>query len=514
MIKRKYIEIVFLIILGAASSLSLPPYNYLIINFFTFSAFFIFLFKKSKITQSKKNFFFYGWLFGFGYFLSSLYWISISLTFDQNFKFLIPLTIILIPSFLGIFYGLVTFCFIISKSKKIVSSFLVFSLFFGVLEFIRGSILTGFPWNLIAYSFVNHLEILSITSLIGTYGFNLFCISLFASPAIFILRETRKDIGVCVVFLILPLLFYLYGSSYKETFNSSDVTNYDYKVRVIGSNISLDRFYLNIDPVSVINELIEISEPEKDDKTIFIWPEGILPDVSQEELVEFKWLFEDTFSKNHLLFIGINSQKTNKEKIDYFNSLSIYGHDLEILDFYNKINLVPFGEFLPFENILKKFGLSAITNNYQSFSKGQDREIIEIKRDDFSLKILPLICYEIIYSGKIFQNQSFDLMVNISEDGWFGRSIGPKQHFAHSIFRSVESGKYLLRSANNGIAAIVNPLGIVEQKVEYGDSGYVDFKKAKKIQPTLFSKYGNKIFITLILLYIFMIFSFNRFKNE
>ena len=514
MIKKNYIEIVFLISLGIASSLSLPPYNYLIINFFTFSSFFIFLFKKSKITLSKKYFFFYGWLFGFGYFLSSLYWISISLTFDQNFKFLIPIALILVPLFLGIFYGLATCCFIISNPKRVVSSFLVFALFFGVFEFIRGSILTGFPWNLIAYSFVNHLEILSITSLIGTYGFNLFCISLFASPAIFILRETRKDIGVCVIFLILPLLFYLYGSSYKETFNSSDVTNYDYKVRVIGSNISLDRFYLNIDPVSVINELIEISEPEKDDKTIFIWPEGILPDVSQEELIEFKWLFEDTFSKNHLLLIGINSQKTNKEKINYFNSLSIYSHDLEILDFYNKINLVPFGEFLPFENILKKFGLSTITNNYQSFSKGQDRKIIEIKRDDFSLKILPLICYEIIYSGKIFQNQSFDLMVNISEDGWFGRSIGPKQHFAHSIFRSVESGKYLLRSANNGIAAIVNPLGIVEQKVEYGDSGYIDFKKAKKIQPTLFSKYGNKIFITLILLYIFMIFSFNRFKNE
>jgi apolipoprotein N-acyltransferase len=91
--------------------------------------------------------------------------------------------------------------------------------------------------------------------------------------------------------------------------------------------------------------------------------------------------------------------------LNYFNSLSIYSHDLEILDFYNKINLVPFGEFLPFENILKKFGLSAITNNYQSFSKGQDRKIIEIKREDFSLKILPLICYEIIYSGKIFKNQ-------------------------------------------------------------------------------------------------------------
>ncbi len=513
MIKKNYIEIVFLITLGVASSLSLPPYNYLIINFFTFSAFFIFLFKKSKIIQSKKYFFFYGWLFGFGYILSSLYWISISLTFDQNFQFLIPITIILIPSFLAIFYGLATFCFIISKTKKTVSSFLIFSLFFGIFEFIRGSILTGFPWNLIAYSFVNHLEILSITSLIGTYSFNLFCVSLFASPAIFILRETKKDIGVCVIFLILPFLFYLYGYSYKETFNSSDVVNYEYKVRAIGSNISLDRFYSNIDPVSVINDLIDISEPSKDDKTIFIWPEGILPDVSREELVKFKWLFKEAFSKNHLLFIGINSQKTNKEKINYFNSLSIYDHNLEILNFYNKINLVPFGEFLPFENILKKLGLRVITNNYQSFSKGNERKIIEIKKDDFSLKILPLICYEIIYSGKLFKNPSFDFMVNISEDGWFGKSIGYKQHFAHSIFRAIESGKYLLRSSNNGIAAIVNPLGIVEQKVEYGKSGYVDFKEVKKIQPTLFSKYGNKIFITLILLYIFMIFSFNRFKK-
>jgi len=513
LIKKNYIEIVFLVILGVASSLSLSPYNYLIINFFTFSTFFIFLFKKSKNTKSKKIFFFYGWLFGFGYFLSSLYWISISLTFDQNFKFLIPITIVLIPSFLAIFYGLATFSYIILRPKKLVSSFLIFSLFLGVFEFIRGSILTGFPWNLIAYSFVNHLEILSITSLIGTYGFNLLCVSLFASPSIFLLKETKKDLVIFVIFLILPFLFYLHGLSYKEKFNSSDIVNYDYNVRVIGSNINLNRFYSNVDPVSIINDLIDISKPNKDDKTIFIWPEGILPSVSQNELVEFKWLFEEAFSKNHLLFIGINNEKTNKEKINYFNSLSIYDHNLEILNFYNKINLVPFGEFLPFENILKKLGLRVLTNNYQSFSKGNERKIIEIKRDGFSLKILPLICYEIIYSGKIFKNPNFDLIVNISEDGWFGNSIGPKQHFSHSIFRAIESGKYILRSANNGIAAIVNPLGVVEQKVEYGKSGYIDFKKVKKIQPTIFSIHGNKIFVTLILLYIFMIFSFNRFKK-
>ena len=512
--KKRYIEIVFLIFLGAATSLSLPPYNYLIINFLTFTAFFIFLFKKSKIIQNKKLAFFYGWLFGFGYFFSSLYWISISLTFDQNVKFLVPITIILIPAFLAIFYGIISLCFIIFKSKKIVNSFLTFSLIFGILEFIRGSILTGFPWNLIAFSFSNHLEILSITSLIGTYGFNLFCISLFISPAVLIFRDSKKDIGIFILFLILPIFFYAYGSLYKDKFNTSERIIYDYKVRAINSNISLDRFYKNIDPVSVIDDLIEISQPNKNEKTIFVWPEGILPDISQKELTEYNWLFKESFSENHLLIIGINSQRFENQEVKYFNTLSIYDDSLNLLHSYNKINLVPFGEFLPMENILKNIGLKSITNNYQSFSSGDDRNIIEINRENFSLKILPLICYEIIYSGKIFNNPNFDLIINISEDGWFGNSIGPQQHFVHSIFRAVENGKYLLRSANSGVAAIINPIGVIEQKIEFGQSGYVELSEVKKIQPTVFSKYGNKIFMSLILLYIFLIFSFNRFKNE
>ena len=497
-----------------ATSLSLPPFNYIIVNFITFSSFFIFLFKKSKITKNKKLFFLYGWLFGFGYFVTNLYWISISLTFDQNFKFLIPVTIFLIPAFLGIFYGLVSYFFIILKRNKIASSFLIFSSIFGFLEFIRGSILTGFPWNLIAYSFSNQLEIISITSIIGTYGFNLFCISLFTSPAVFILRDTKKDIGVCIFFLITPMLFYIYGFSYEKKFNASDIKTYDYKIRTIGSNISLDRFYSNVDSASVIQELIKISNPKKNEKMIFVWPEGILPDISQKELINYNWLFNERFSDNHLLVIGINSQSINDGTTNYYNSFSIYDNNLKLLNSYNKINLVPFGEFLPFENILTSIGLKTITNNYQSFSAGDKRKIIQLKKENFSLKILPLICYEIIYSGKLFHNSDFDLIINISEDGWFGQSIGPKQHFVHSIFRAIESGKYVIRSANNGLAAIINPIGAVEQSVDFGKSGYVDFNEIRKIQPTVFSKYGNKIFVLLILLYIFLIFSFNRIKNE
>ena len=512
--KKSYIEIIFLILLGCLTSLGLPPFNFLIINFFTLSLFFIFLIKKSKINQNKKIFFFYGWLFGFGYFVSNLYWISISLTFDESFKFLIPISLILVPSFLALFYGLITYLFTIFRSNKIVSSFLTFSLIFGIIEFLRGSILTGFPWNLIAYSFSNYLEIINITTIIGTYSFNLFCVSLFVSPSLFFLKDSSKDTAACIFFIIITISFFVYGAHNIKKFNKAKINQFDYKIRVVGSNISIDRFYNNIDPVSVIEDLIELSSPNKEQKTIFVWPEGILPGISQKQLIEFEWLFKDKFNENHLLVIGINSEFNENQTTQYFNSFSIFDHNLNLINSYNKINLVPFGEFLPFERILKKIGLKTITNNFQSYSKGMKRNIIEINQNNFNLKILPLICYEIIYTGKIFNNSDFDFIINISEDGWFGKSIGPKQHFVHSIFRAIESGKYVLRSANNGITAVINPSGVVEKQLYLNETGYLDFDRSRTIQSTVFSKYGNKIFALIILLYIFLIISFNKTKNE
>ncbi len=503
-----------LIILGLATSLSLPPFNYFLLNFFTFPLFYLFLLKKLDNSKNFWQFFFYGWLFGFGYFISNLYWIPISLTFDQNFKFLIPIATILIPSFLSLFYGLVTYLFAIFKTKGDVNSILLFSLIFGIVEFIRGLFFTGFPWNLIAYSFSNQLEIISILSIIGTYGFNLFCISLFTSPSLFFLNNKSKNYLFCIFFVFVSLFSFVYGSYNKERFYNAEKKNFDPYIRLIGSNISIDRFYSNVNSVLVIEELIKISDPNKSDKTIFVWPEGILPEISQKELKEYYWLFEKKFNKNHLFIIGINYLDKENGPTKFYNSLSVYNNNLELLDSYNKIKLVPFGEFLPFEKILKFLGLRSLTNNYQSFSAGGERNIIEIKKEKFSLKILPLICYEIIYSGRLFNDSDFDLIVNISEDGWFGSSIGPKQHFVHSIFRAIESGKYVLRSSNNGISAIINPTGFVEQKIDLGQAGYLDFKASRKIQPTVFSIYGNKTFGLLILLYIFLIFSFNRNKNE
>ena len=497
-----------------ASSLSLAPLNYFFINFITFTLFFLFLIKKSDLNKNKSLFFIYGWLFGFGYFSTNLYWISISLTFDENFKFLIPLTIFLIPFFLGTFYGLVSYIFIILKPKNLVSSLLVFSLIFGIVEFIRGTILTGFPWNLIVYSLTSQLEILSITSIIGTYGLNLICITFFTSPVVLILKKTKKDTSICIFLLIIISIFYFYGHFYKERFYKSDKKIYQYKVRTIGSNISLDRFYLESDTTSIVNDLIKLSNPNDGEKTIFVWPEGILQNISEKDYDKYKTLFIENLSANHFVIIGTNNQSIIEGNKEYFNSLSIYDNEFNLLEIYNKNNLVPFGEFLPIKNVLEKIGLKTLTNNYNSFSKGNKREIIEIKKNEFSLKILPLICYEIIYTGRLFEDSKFDIIINISEDGWFGNSFGPKQHFDHSILRAIESGKYVVRSSNNGIAAIINPLGIIEQSVSFGQSGYIDLNEKREIQPTIFSVYGNKIFGLLILMYIFIIFSFNKIRNE
>tara|TARA_B110000046_G_scaffold155950_1_gene166518 strand:- start:739 stop:2253 length:1515 start_codon:yes stop_codon:yes gene_type:complete len=503
----------YIIFLGAISSFSLPPYNYFIINFITFPLFFIFLFNKKK-TSNNKSFFKYGWFFGFGYFLFSLYWITISLTFDQSIKFLIPLVIILLPALLAIFFGLITYLFSIFYSKNVVSSFFTFSILFGTIEFIRGSILTGFPWNLIAFSFSDSVYFIQILSVIGTYSFNLICISLFTVPAVFILRNSKKEIMVCFFFILISFSFLIFGNIKINNFNSLENVKNSYIIRAISSNISLDRFFSKQDELKIINELITLSDSEKKEPTIFLWPEGIIPDSYVSDMSIYKDLFSSSFGDDDLIIMGLSSVERNGNKNLFFNSMAVFSNKLELIKNYSKVNLVPFGEFIPFENILRHIGFKTITNEYQSFSSGKTREPINIKNSKINLNLLPLICYEIIYSGKLSKIKDFDYIVNISEDGWFGNSIGPKQHFVHSIFRSIESGKYIIRSANNGISAIINPMGTVEKEVKFGLTGYIDFSESKSIKSTPFFLYGNKIFLMLILLYIFLIFSFNKLTNE
>jgi apolipoprotein N-acyltransferase len=167
-------------------------------------------------------------------------------------------------------------------------------------------------------------------------------------------------------------------------------------------------------------------------KPLFIWPEGVFSGYTYNEITIFKDLILKNFSNNHYIIFGIN--KLDKNTGSLYNSLLLVDNKFEVIQQYNKHKLVPFGEFLPFETLLNKFGLKKITEGYGSFQKGYKK--INIKVDQ--LNILPLICYEAIFTSFI-QQASFEtnLIVNISEDGWFGDTIGPNQHYAKSIFRAI-----------------------------------------------------------------------------
>jgi apolipoprotein N-acyltransferase len=298
-------------------------------------------------------------------------------------------------------------------SKNVVISFFIFSILFGTIEFIRGSILTGFPWNLIVSSFSDSIYFIQIISIIGTYSFNLICISLFTVPALFILRKSRKEIMVCFFFILMSVGFLIFGNIKNNNFHSLENIKNSYRIKAISPNISLDRFYSKQDELKIINELIELSAPSKKEPTIFLWPEGIIPDSYVEDMSKYKNLFFNSFGDNDIIIMGLNSIENVDGKNLFFNSMAVFNNKLDLLKKYNKTNLVPFGEFIPFENILSLIGFKTITNEYQSFSRGNRRKHLNIKNNKIDLNLLPLICYEIIYSGKLFENNIFDYIINI-----------------------------------------------------------------------------------------------------
>jgi len=492
--------------LGLISSFSLPPYSFFFLNFITFPLLLIYLilnYKKGKWISFK-----IGWIFGFGYFISNLYWITNSLTFEENFKPLIPFALILIPLFLGIFYGVATFiCSFFYLNKKF-SSILIFSFFLSLIEFVRSFILGGFPWNLIAYAWTDYFVFLQVLSFIGTYSFNLLSITIFLIPSVVLFNYTKiiKLFFLTFVTAILIINFF-YGSLIVKNNEKMNETNLNFVIKIVSPKIDINRFFRDEKPEKIILELVKLSEPNYLEKTIFIFPEGTLSNIYLEDLKNYSYIFSENYSDQHKIIMGLNSREDTK----VFNSLVVLDKDVNILAKYNKNKLVPFGEFLPFENLLTKFGLKKITQGYGSYTSDNKRKIINLNNINF----LPLICYEIIYSGKINKTKNdFDLILNISEDGWFGDSVGPYQHFSHSIFRSIEEGKNLIRSANNGISAFINSKGQIINQIKSTESGVIEIKSFNKTKKTLFSSFGNKIFFCFLLFYIILIFFLKKKENK
>jgi apolipoprotein N-acyltransferase len=315
-----------------------------------------------------------------------------------------------------------------------------------------------------------------------------------------------KKISIIIFSLLLILALYIFGG-YELNKNKNYLKTVKEKinVKIISPNFKL-QYSLSLNQIEDrLRNLIKYSEPNINKKTLFIWPEGVFSGYSYNEILIFKDLINKKFSKNHYIVFGINKLEPTTDS--YYNSLLIINNELEIIQQYNKQKLVPFGEFLPFENLLNKFGLKKITEGHGSFKKGIKQSTIKIDQ----LNILPLICYEIIFTKFVQEaDLNTNLIINISEDGWFGDTIGPNQHYAKSIFRAIEKGTFLLRSANKGISVILDNKGKSIKKLNRNEAGNIE------MEVPLIKSNNNKndlIFFILLITYL-VIFNLKNKKYE
>ena len=273
-------------LLGCFSVFSFQPYNLTIINFFIFPSLFFILYyinKRSKNKNRKKpyliNLFYVGYFFGVGFFLTGTYWISNSLKFDDTFKNLIPVTILLIPLCLGIFYGLGSLiCGRYLKSD--LKSIFLFCAAMSAVDYLRAKVLTGFPWNMWAYSWSWFNEIIQILNPIGLFAFNLLTITFFCIPGIFFIKKYKHKNLILSFFLVTFFANYIYGN---YVLNNNKIENQQYLkdskyiyIKIVSPNFEL-KYNLSDKEISDrIKKLITYSDADKDKKTLFVWPEGVM----------------------------------------------------------------------------------------------------------------------------------------------------------------------------------------------------------------------------------------------
>tara|TARA_A100001011_G_scaffold133885_1_gene141178 strand:- start:401 stop:1369 length:969 start_codon:yes stop_codon:yes gene_type:complete len=316
--------------------------------------------------------------------------------------------------------------------------------------------------------------------------------------------KIQKKVVIFLSIIVILSINANYGYNRIDHIEQTNKKEIFPSIKLISPKINIERFFTGEPIENRLNELIQISYPLNKD-FLLIYPEGI---TKISELKKSSNNFDqisNQLTNQSKIIMGISLE--NGEKI--FNSLALFDKNFLIEDKYYKNKLVPFGEFLPFESILSKLGLKKITQGYKSFSNSNERNIISVNSTSF----LPLICYEIIFSGQLNKNKyEYDFILNISEDGWFGNSVGPVQHFSHSIFRSIEEGKDVLRVANNGISAHISSTGIIKNKLNTTEKGSIEINTISKAFPTLFSRFGNKIFFCLVFFYITLIFFLKKIK--
>ncbi len=479
----------FLVILGILTGVSYS-YIYLIPIIIISFAYFFFSIEKSI---NQKNSFFIGWIFGTGFFFGSMHWIIFPFLIYEQHLYLSPVVLIIFPVLLGLFFSIPSL-FLHNFLKIVNSDCLYFksfslSLFFLISELTRSYIFGGLPFNLTAQIWAFNSKFIQIVSFIGVYGLSFLTINWLVILS-FLILEKRKSFFA--ILILLPVFLYNFDNFYFK--KKSSLINKNINVRVIQPNIPQEDKWNKLKIPIHLEKLINLTNKDLNEKEkyLVVWPEVAIPFYLNEEKELVEYLRKE-IKQNVILVAGALKREFSNNDFKIYNSLYLLKKDEFFV--YDKRKLVPFGEFVPFRKFLK---FTKLTEGSTDFSEGLNKKKIDFKIDDKIFFLEPSICYEAIFQS--FVEYKPHLFVNITNDGWFGTTIGPKQHLAASIYRAVEKGSPLIRSANSGISVITNSNGKILKKIDLQKTGYIDVKLSTNNNNTFFMKFKNYALTLPILL--------------
>jgi apolipoprotein N-acyltransferase len=437
-----------------------------------------------------------GWWFGFGYFLPGLYWTGNALLVDAStFGWLLPFAVAGLPAGLAIFMAA---GFLIARLiwTKDPSRILALAAALTVSEWLRGHMFTGFPWNALGYALASPLALAQSASLIGLWGLTFLAVAIFASPAVLIddKSTTRRAWLAPAIAVIALVVMGGYGALRLAREPTRLIEQV--KLRIMQPNLPQDTKFNYGARAEVMRKYLALSDratgPQSSgvrDATVLIWPESAFPFFLAREADAMAQI-ANLLPEGTILITGAvrppDSSPPGRPVSRAYNSIYVIDHDGTILSVYDKLHLVPFGEYLPFQSAMEKIGFTQLTKVQGGFIPGTRRRLIELPR---APRVLPLICYEVAFPGDITtRDERPGWIVNVTNDGWFGNSSGPYQHLQQTRLRAIEEGLPIVRAANTGISAVIDPLGRTVAQLGLGIEGVLDATLPAASSPTFYSR--------------------------
>ncbi|MGQ0444848.1 MAG: apolipoprotein N-acyltransferase [Beijerinckiaceae bacterium] len=443
-----------------------------------------------------------GWWWGFGYFLAGFWWLGAAFLVEADeFAWALPLGVVGLPAALAIFPGL---GFLFARLLWMPGAGRLFALAAGLsfAEWLRGHVLTGFPWNIYGMALGGNLVTAQLASLAGLYGLTVIAILIFSTPAVLgeksAMQGARRRLPPPIAAAALAFAGICAFGALRLAGTSVDLVP-GVKLRIMQPNLTQDAKFRPESKAWILSRYLTLSARGKksdysglEGVTVLVWPESAFPFILSRDagaLAEIGAVLpHDTVLVTGAARADDKASRSASGRTQYFNAIQVVASGGHIIDSYDKVHLVPFGEYLPFEAAFDRLGVRQFAHIPGGFDAGSKSQVLVVPGLP---PVAPLICYEAIFPGEVIPSEvpRPGLLLNVTNDGWFGMTSGPYQHFAQARLRAIEEGLPLIRAANSGISAIVDPYGRILAELPLGAEGVLDGGLPQTIAPPVFARF-------------------------